>query len=79
MAGMTLLVLGGTIFLGRHIVEAALARGHRVVELAHACAAGTFNAVGPPMPMRALLESCTRAVATLTPEREADCLATLRA
>ena len=27
---MKLLVLGGTIFLGRHLVEAALARGHRV-------------------------------------------------
>lgn len=27
---MKLLVLGGTIFLGRHIVEAALARGHEV-------------------------------------------------
>ena len=27
---MNLLVLGGTVFLGRHIVEAALARGHTV-------------------------------------------------
>lgn len=27
---MNLLVLGGTVFLGRHIVEAALARGHAV-------------------------------------------------
>src|SRR4026209_2119370 len=27
---MRLLVLGGTVFLGRHIVEAALARGHEV-------------------------------------------------
>lgn len=27
---MDLLVLGGTLFLGRHVVEAALARGHRV-------------------------------------------------
>jgi len=25
------LVLGGTLFLGRHVVEAALARGHEVV------------------------------------------------
>src|SRR5512141_1673230 len=25
---MNILVLGGTVFLGRHIVEAALARGH---------------------------------------------------
>ena len=30
---MNLLVLGGTIFLGRHIVEAALARGHAVTLL----------------------------------------------
>ena len=27
---MRLLVLGGTVFLGRHVVEAALARGHEV-------------------------------------------------
>ena len=27
---MNLLVLGGTLFLGRHVVEAALARGDRV-------------------------------------------------
>ncbi len=27
---MQLLILGGTVFLGRHIVEAALARGHQV-------------------------------------------------
>lgn len=27
---MNLLILGGTIFLGRHLVEAALARGHQV-------------------------------------------------
>src|SRR5207248_10739746 len=27
---MKLLVIGGTIFLGRHLVEAALARGHEV-------------------------------------------------
>ena len=27
---MRLLVLGGTLFLGRHVVEAALARGHDV-------------------------------------------------
>jgi nucleoside-diphosphate-sugar epimerase len=27
---MRLLVLGGTLFLGRHVVEAALARGHEV-------------------------------------------------
>src|SRR5689334_13695101 len=27
---MDLLVLGGTVFVGRHLVEAALARGHRV-------------------------------------------------
>src|SRR5579863_7802966 len=27
---MKLLVLGGTVFLGRHIVEVALARGHEV-------------------------------------------------
>ncbi|MET0399376.1 MAG: NAD-dependent epimerase/dehydratase family protein, partial [Longimicrobiaceae bacterium] len=27
---MKLLVLGGTVFLGRHLVEAALARGHEV-------------------------------------------------
>lgn len=27
---MNLLIIGGTIFLGRHLVEAALARGHRV-------------------------------------------------
>lgn len=27
---MKLLILGGTVFLGRHIVEAALARGHEV-------------------------------------------------
>ena len=30
-AGVRVLVLGGTLFLGRHIVEAALARGHEVV------------------------------------------------
>jgi len=29
--GVRILVLGGTLFLGRHIVEAALARGHEVV------------------------------------------------
>ena len=27
---MRLLVLGGTVFLGRHVVEEALARGHEV-------------------------------------------------
>ena len=27
---MKLLVLGGTVFVGRHIVEAAVARGHEV-------------------------------------------------
>src|SRR3989441_11158998 len=27
---MKLLVLGGTVFLGRHVVESALARGHSV-------------------------------------------------
>src|SRR5260221_13123630 len=27
---MNLLVLGGTVFLGRHVVESALARGHKV-------------------------------------------------
>jgi hypothetical protein len=27
---LDLLVLGGTVFLGRHVVEAALSRGHRV-------------------------------------------------
>src|SRR3954447_25713443 len=27
---MKLLVLGGTVFLGRHLVESALARGHEV-------------------------------------------------
>ncbi len=27
---MRLLVLGGTQFLGRHVVDAALARGHQV-------------------------------------------------
>ena len=27
---MNLLILGGTIFLGRHLVEAALQRGHQV-------------------------------------------------
>ncbi len=27
---MNILILGGTIFLGRHLVEAALARGHHV-------------------------------------------------
>src|SRR5213596_3392250 len=27
---MNLLILGGTIFLGRYLVESALARGHRV-------------------------------------------------
>ncbi len=30
---MNLLILGGTIFLGRHVVEAALARGHAVTLL----------------------------------------------
>jgi len=30
---MNLLVLGGTVFVGRHFVEAALARGHRVTLL----------------------------------------------
>lgn len=30
MTGLTLLVLGGTVFLGRHVVEAALAAGHRI-------------------------------------------------
>src|SRR5947209_1005949 len=27
---MHILILGGTVFLGRHLVESALARGHRV-------------------------------------------------
>ncbi len=27
---MKILILGGTIFLGRHLIEAALARGHRI-------------------------------------------------
>ena len=27
---MRLLILGGTVFLGRHAVDAALARGHQV-------------------------------------------------
>ena len=27
---MRLLILGGTVFLGRHLVEAALSRGHEV-------------------------------------------------
>ncbi|MCB0116088.1 MAG: hypothetical protein KDD84_18440, partial [Caldilineaceae bacterium] len=27
---MNLLILGGTVFLGRHLVEAALARGHEI-------------------------------------------------
>src|SRR5579871_4949872 len=27
---MKLLILGGTVFLGRHLVEAALARGHTI-------------------------------------------------
>ncbi len=27
---MKLLILGGTVFLGRHLVEAALSRGHAV-------------------------------------------------
>ncbi|MCB0144972.1 MAG: NAD-dependent epimerase/dehydratase family protein, partial [Caldilineaceae bacterium] len=27
---MKLLILGGTVFLGRHLVDAALARGHEV-------------------------------------------------
>ena len=30
---MKLLVLGGTVFLGRHVVEAALAAGHDVAVL----------------------------------------------
>ncbi|MGH2375054.1 MAG: NAD-dependent epimerase/dehydratase family protein [bacterium] len=30
MIGRRLLILGGTVFLGRHLVEAALARGHAV-------------------------------------------------
>ncbi len=28
---MKILIIGGTIFLGRHLIEAALARGHRVM------------------------------------------------
>ena len=27
---MRLLILGGTVFLGRHVIDAALARGHAV-------------------------------------------------
>ena len=27
---MKLLILGGTLFVGRHLVDAALARGHQV-------------------------------------------------
>jgi 2'-hydroxyisoflavone reductase len=27
---MKILILGGTIFLGRHLIEAALARGHQI-------------------------------------------------
>src|SRR5690606_27723289 len=30
VGGMRILVLGGTVFVGRHIVDAALARGHEV-------------------------------------------------
>src|SRR5437868_12207374 len=30
-APMKLLILGGTVFLGRHLTEAALARGHDVI------------------------------------------------
>lgn len=30
MNGRKLLILGGTVFLGRHLVDAALARGHAV-------------------------------------------------
>ncbi len=31
--GLRVLILGGTVFLGRHLVEAAVARGHRVTVL----------------------------------------------
>ncbi|MGY1719225.1 NAD-dependent epimerase/dehydratase family protein [Blastococcus sp. SYSU DS0552] len=41
MLGTRLLVLGGTHFLGRHVVEAALARGHDVATF-------TRGLTGPP-------------------------------
>ena len=37
---MRLLVLGGTVFVGRHLVEVALTRGHDVSTFTRARAAG---------------------------------------
>lgn len=34
---MRLLVLGGTLFLGRHLVQTALARGHHVTTFTRGC------------------------------------------
>src|SRR5436190_15007853 len=44
---MNLLVLGGTLFLGRHLVEEALARGHRVTLLNRGRTAPTLFAGSP--------------------------------
>lgn len=41
---MRLLILGGTVFLGRHLVDAALARGHAVTTFTR----GQHSAVLPP-------------------------------
>ncbi|WP_373044881.1 NAD-dependent epimerase/dehydratase family protein [Vulgatibacter sp.] len=42
---MRLLVLGGTIFLGRHVVEAALERGHEVTTFTRGTTPGLFPQV----------------------------------
>ncbi len=77
---MKLLVLGGTAFLGRHIVEAALSRGHEVT---------LFNRGRSNPGLFAGVERLTgdrdggleplRGRSALTPEREAELLTRWRA
>lgn len=47
---MNLLILGGTVFLGRHLVDAAVAGGHTVT---------TFNRGTNPLPEQSAIEQIT--------------------
>lgn len=42
---MKILILGGTVFVGRHLVETALARGHEVTLFNHRAAGGRARLV----------------------------------